>query len=379
MPTGYRVIKVVFCVLWLMALLFATWLNFLVAFWGTGLTTTVAENDRRAIQPCLRIYSLTLIASACLLFFSNFTTIPPVTGHLTTRAIRNSHQQNCHDADCVCSDSKEEYTPSKTFSVKVLKPNNEPHLKVTLIPTIVTHDEVEHVTCECTTTHPPIDNNQILCSSNNTRQGVSCESKNDMVSSLSIIDTISSSTSHACNMSMYSADLSTNYSAYESIANNALKLSGERLHQRLQQLNDARPVSSPDYPESPSQSSFSQSRPTSRNRRRHQKKKRKPLTKFKKIKGIQWERPTSIQVTVLVSFLILYLPPWFLLMAGIYMPKHATMFLCIFRLLINVGSSVNPILQGFRHPRFALKMVRTWRKIYPSSKNLFQEPPKCNY
>lgn len=375
MPTGYRVIKVVFSVLWLMALLFATWLNFLVTFWGADhrLTTTVAENDTRAIQPCLRIYSLTLIGSACLLFFSNLSSIPPVTGHLTTRAIRNNHQQNCHDADCVCSDSKEEYTPSKTFSAKVLKPNSEPHLKVTLIPTIVTHNEVEHVT-ECITTHSPIDNNQLVHSSNNTNnlRLVSCESKQDFVSSLSIIDTISSPVSHACNMSMYSADLSTN-SVYETIANNALKLSVERLHQRLQQLSDARPVSSPD-PESPSQSSFSQSRPNSKNRRRHQKKKRKPLTKFKKIKGIQWERPTSIQVTVMVTFVILYLPPWFLLMAGIYLPKHATMFLSIFRLLINVASSVNPILQGFRHPRFALRMVRTWRKIYPSSRNIFQEP-----
>jgi hypothetical protein len=372
MPNGYRVIKVVFCVLWLMALLFATWLNFLVAFWGIGLTTTVAENDKRAIQPCLRIYSLTFIGSAFLLFFSNLSSIPPVTGHLTTRAIQSSHQKNCQDADCVCSDSKEDYTPYNTYSTRVLKQNNGPHLKVTLIPTIVTHNGFEHATES--TPHQSIDGNQLTYPSNTTSNVnlVSREGNPDFVSSLSIIDTIPSPTSNASNMSMYSADLSTN-SVHETITNTALKLSVEKLHQRLQQLSDARPISSPD-PETPSPDSFPQSRPASENRRKRQKKKRKPIFKFKKVTLIQWERPTSIQVAVMVAFVILYLPPWVLLAAGIYLPQHATIFLSIFRLLINVGSSVNPILQGFRHPRFALRMVRTWRKVYPSSKCVSQEP-----
>lgn len=373
MPTGYRVVKAIFWVLWLTTLLFCTWLNFLVVMWGSGLTTTMAENDGRVIQPCLHIYSLTLFVSACILVFSNLTSVPPVTGHLTTRAMRSSnnyHQHDCRDADCVCSDSEVDDDLSARGSQKnglkpALKSNDETymnHSKVNTIPTtIITLDE----DTERVTRHPSAGGGELISSN----KAINNLHPNRRVCE-SILSGLSGTDAPACNISIYSADISAN-STSETLAESALKLSAERLQQRLQQLNDARPVPPPD-PESP-QSSFAASRTGSKVGRKRTKKKRKPFKKLKGVTRLQFERPTRVQVSIMVSFVLLYLPPWFLLVAGIFMPQHATYFLSIFRLLINVVSSVNPVLQGLRHPRFALKMARTWRRIYPSSISFSQQ------
>ncbi|KAI9565293.1 hypothetical protein GHT06_009081 [Daphnia sinensis] len=372
MATDYRIVKVLFCAFWFFTFLFAMWLNFLTVFWGAGLTTTMAENDRRTIQPCLRIYSLTLIASACLLFFSNLSSIPPVTGHLTTRAIQNNHQKNCQDADCFCSDSSDYGMPSKTFPNISLQPVSQPGkalhehpLKAIMIPTIVTIDENDHV--DEIAPQSSINDNQLIHSdTENNLQPSRCEQNQDFLSSQFTKAMLSSPASPACGISVYSADVSTT-SVKGASADN--KLSTEKLHHRLQQLNDARMAFLPDPDSrSQSQSSHAHSRPESNsNFRRRPKKRRKQVKKYKGLKQIQWENPTSVQITIMLSFVIFYFPPWFLLVAGNHMPQYATIFLSIFRLLVNVGSSINPVLQGFRHPRFALKMVRTWRKIYPSS------------
>lgn len=373
MSKDFRIVKVMFCAFWFLTFLFAMWLNFLIVFWGAGLTTTMAENDRRTIQPCLRIYSLTLIASACLLFFSNLSSIPPVIGHLTTRAIQNNHQKHCQDADCFCSDSSDYGTPSETFpsvSVQpVLQPGKTLHerpLNAMMIPTIVTLDENDHVAETTTKSH--INDNELMHSDNEINlQPCLPENNQDFLSSKSTKVMASSPASPACSVSVYSADVSTN-SVKGATADN--KLSTEKLHHRLKQLNNARMafLQDPDS-RSLSQSSYAHSIRESNSRMRP-KKRRKQVKKYKGLKQIQWENPTSVQITVMLSFVIFYFPPWFLLVAGIHMPQHATICLSIFRLLINVGSSLNPFLQGFRHPRFALKMMRTWRKIYPSSVNI---------
>lgn len=367
MATGYLIVKAVFCVLWFLTLLFATWLNFLIVFWGAGLTTTLAENDKRAIRPCLRIYSLTLVASACLLLFSNLSSIPTVTGHLITRAIQNNHQHDCQDADCFCSDSSDyNASPAKTFpniaSKSPLQSRQVLHehpSKIIVIPTIVTLHEHDHVAESAIVS---FDNDHELIHSDNPSN---LQLSRFQVNQLSSQSNKESLPSTACNASVYSADLSTS-SVHEATAEN--KLSSEKLHHRLQQLNHARVAVSPNAdPRSQSQSSYASSERASNPRRKRQKKRRKKLKKHTGLTQIQWESPTIMQVTVMLSFVIFYFPPWFLLVAGIHMPEYATIFMSIFRLLINVGSSLNPVLQGFRHPRFALKMLRTWRKVYPST------------
>ena len=364
LPTGYRVIKVTFWVLWLTTGLFATWLSFLVIVWGSGLTTTMAENDGKVIQPCFQIYSLTLFVSACVLIFSNFTSIPPVTGHLVTRALRSSnnyHQHDCHDADCICdddSDDVDEYmsstraSPKNNMKKQPLESNEGlPHSKITIPTTIVTLDVED---ADVVTSISP--DEELFSNKMNNLRPYPSES---LLSSLSSTD----APTVACNLSIYSADISAN-STCEVVAESALKLSAERLQQRLQQLNNARPVPPPD-PESPL--SYSTPRSRSHGGRKRRIKKKKPLKNLKKVTRLQFERPSRVQMSILVSFVLLYLPPWFLLVAGIFMPQHATYFLSIFHLLINVVSSVNPVLQGLRHPRFGLRMARTWRRIYPSS------------
>ncbi|XP_057375206.1 uncharacterized protein LOC130696143 [Daphnia carinata] len=378
MATDFRIVKMLFCAFWFLTFLFAMWLNFLIVFWGAGLTTTMAENDKRTIQPCLRIYSLTLVTSTCLLFFSNLSSVPPVTGHLTTRAIQNNHQKDCQDADCFCSDSSDYGTPSKTFPSISLQPVSQPPktlhercIKAIMIPTIVTIDDNDHV-AESETKSSINSNELIHPDHENNLQPCISEQNQDFLSSQFTKVILSSPASSACCVSIYSADVSTN-SVKGSTADN--KLSAEKLHHRLQQLNNARMAFLPDPDSrSQSQSSHAHSRRESNSKRRP-KKKRKQVKNYKGLKQIQWENPTSVQITIMLSFVIFYFPPWFLLVAGIYIPQYATMFLSIFRLLVNVGSSLNPVLQGFRHPRFALKMVRTWRKIYPSSVNISNDSP----
>lgn len=362
MPSGYRVAKVTFCILWLMTLLFAMWLNILVALWGAGLTTTVAESNERAIHPLFRIYTFTWCASAVLLLFSNLTSVPPVTGHLTARAIQGTHQQDCHDADCVCSDSEVEdsFDSISKHGVKEFmrfkRDSLEDDWKNNGIPTIITCDEAnESIFPEAL---PSFNNEPTISSNKAPINFLSCPSES-ILSIISSTDGISP----ACNISIYSADISAN-SAPEKLSENSLKLSIERLHQRLQQLNNARPILPPD-PESPLSSSMSASRPVSHKARGRLKKKKMVKRKFRGVKRIQLERPTRIQVMIMVSFVFFYFPPWLLLFAGIHMAHHATIFLTIIRLLINVVNALSPVLHGLRHPRIALTMARTWRHVYP--------------
>lgn len=366
MPTGYRVVKVMFYVLWLTTIMFATWLN-LLNTWAIGLTTTVAENDEGTVRPCLRIYSMTMFVSAGLLLFSNVTSIPAVTGHMTSRAVQSNHQPDCRDADCVCSDSEADdmsnsidHRPGATSitSPQSNKETDQQCLKNPEIPTIVTFsdDDKENEKQNSSATENEINSfNKV----NNLRPYTG----ENILSSGPSTDALPT----VCNLSIYSADISAN-SATEYLADSALKLSVERLHQRLQQLNDSRPIPPPD-PESP-QSSFSTS--ITVERKRTKKKRKPPSKKFKRVKRIQLERPNRVQVSVLLSFAFFYMPPWLLLVVAIYIPHHATNLLPILRLLINVINSINPLLQGFRHPRFAIKLARTWRKIYPVHNNFSQ-------
>lgn len=363
MPTGYRVVKVIFYVLWSTSIMFATWLNFLSTVWGTGLTMTIAENDEKMIQPCLRIYSMCLFVSTCLLVFSNVTSIPPVTGHLTVRAIQGNHRHDCRDADCVCSDSEADDTShsraprtgNTASSSQSRDLANQQKTPIPSIPTIITLDDDE--VKRGNKSLPTVENELQPINKAINLQPYPSDHFLSSVSSMDALTTV-------CNLSIYSADISTN-SAAETLADSTLKLSIERLHRRLQQLNDTRPVPPPD-PESP-QSSFTTSKPVGRKRT---KKKRKHSKKLKGVKRLQLECPNRVQVSVMLSFFFLYFPPWCLLLAGIYLSGHATVLLSLLRLIINLINSLNPFLQGFRHPRFALKMARTLRKIYPAINHL---------
>lgn len=106
LPSGYRVAKTVTWVLWCTAFLFAVWLN-CYHLSKTGLSTTTANDDQRSVQFYARLYSVSLFASTAWILFSNFTSIPAVTGHLTTRAVNAGIiNHECCDADCACSESE---------------------------------------------------------------------------------------------------------------------------------------------------------------------------------------------------------------------------------------------------------------------------------
>lgn len=149
-------------------------------------------------------------------------------------------------------------------------------------------------------------------------------------------------------------------------ATNGPKLSGEKLHRRLQKLQNIRRVPPLDIndteSDSPAQSAASGSLAI-----RRTKKKRKPTKKLKSVVRLQYKTPSRVQLFLLFNFFLLYFPPWFLLIAGAYYPFYASAFLSFFRLYVNIGSCINPVLHGFRDPRFRM-MPRNWRaRILPTN------------
>ena len=355
MPSGYRVIKIMFYVLWFTTMMFATWFNSSL-IWRAALTTTIAANDERALSPYLQTYSMTLFISTFLLLFSNLTSIPPVVGHLTTRAIQGVHQHDCGDADCICSDSEVDrasikssrWSPLPNFN---LKQDNHP-LKLPPIPKIVTlHDD----------SNPEMATPITMDREENVIQveNLKIQPYDKVLSAASSVLNIPT----PCSLSMYSADISTN-SVPETLTVSPLKLSIERLHQRLQRLNNTRPQLPLDA-ESPDDSSPTRTIST----RKRVKKKRKSSKKLRSVKRLQFERPSHVQITVMASFIVLYFSIWFLLLIGKECPDYSNIILSVCRLLINIISTVNPLVQGFRHPRFALRIIKSWRKAHPSISN----------
>lgn len=181
---------------------------------------------------------------------------------------------------------------------------------------------------------------------------------------LDSLSTLNRSRQGSNSISIYSADLST--TTFVPTATNGPKLSGEKLHRRLQQLKSIRRVPPSDIndteSDSPPQSAKSESLAIKRI-----KKKRKPTKRLKSVVRLKYKNPSRVQLFLLFNFFFLYFPPWVLLTVGAYYPLYASAFLSLFRLYVNVGSCVNPVLHGFRDPRFRL-MPKNWRsRIRPTT------------
>lgn len=164
--------------------------------------------------------------------------------------------------------------------------------------------------------------------------------------------------------SLYSADFST--ASLASSTTHGPKLSGERLHKRLQQLNNIRRVPPADDEESESR----QVKPTAPKR-----KKRRPTKKMKSVIRLQWKWPSRVQLVTITAFVLLYSPPVCLLVAGIYSPSYVSTLLSIYRVFLNITCCVNPIFHRLCHPRLRITPRGCRTKIRPVTSGGSIPPP----
>lgn len=100
---------------------------------------------------------------------------------------------------------------------------------------------------------------------------------------------------------------------------------------------------------------------------KRKKKKRKPTKKLKSVVRLQFKRLGRVQLADMTAFFLLYIPPCFILMAAVHYPLYSSVMLSLFRIFVNMISSIIPLLLAMRHPRFRLT-PRSWRsKIRPAT------------
>ena len=290
-----------------------------------------------------KLYSMLGLTMTTFLLFLNFTSIPPVSGNLSQKALNIKHR-NCRDADCVCSGSGIDLTSESETKINYHSKNvvrSLSHFNDAL------HiDENDSVIKE--ETKLELENKDVMQQQKG-NNNLSCSPSVDL-----------ERRSNARTPSFYSADVSEMSILPDS---DIIKPPNNQLNRTNTGNRKQRKKMRNSIPNREDSASPMPVKLTSTRRRKLKKRARK---KFKTV-TIQINKIKNRgQLSLIACYFAMHTPHWSLLAcASFALPSLITITMSSYRLWTNLICCLNPVILGLCYPSQPSFRIRKLRAVHP--------------